>query len=303
MFSNDFNFNQLRSFHYVIETRSFTRAAKELSITQPAVSIQVRALETNLGSPLIIRRRKRLELTTLGNNVYHYTKLIFPLLEELRNVLEENTDLTGGHLTIGSSTTPGEYILPWVIGRFRKKYPKLDVSLSIGNTRAIVEKILNRQVDVGMAGGPVNIKGLASYPYVCDDVVIIAPRSHKLTSRQSVTLNEISQEEFVLRESGSATRKTAEDALNLLDVKLNIVMELGSNEAVKNAVSAGIGLGMISKFSLGQETADNHLKAVKVEGWSCSRQLYVFYRNDSNLSRAQREFLKYLKEESPLWTK
>ena len=165
-----------------------------------------------------------------------------------------------------------------------------------------MEKILNRQVDVGMAGSPVNIEGLASYPYVSDDVLIIAPSSHKFSSRRSVTLNEISQEDFVLREPGSATRKTAEDALKLLNMKLNIVMELGSNEAVKNAVSAGIGLGMISKFSLGQGSNDNGLKAVNVKGWSCSRQLYVFYRNDSNLSRAQREFLKYLKEESTLWT-
>lgn len=303
MFGDDLNFNQLRTFHYVMKTGSFTQAAEELSITQPAVSIQVRALEKKLGSPLIIRRRRKLELSSLGSKVHHYTKLIFPLLEEMQNVLSENTSLTDGHLTIGSSTTPGEYILPWVIGRFRKRYPQLEVSLSIGNTSTIVEKILNRQVDVGMAGSPVNIEGLVSYPYVSDEVLIIAPSSHKFSSRSTVTLNEIGQEDFVLREPGSATRKTAEDFLNLLNIKLKIVMELGSNEAVKNAVSAGIGLGMISKFSLGQGSTDKDLKAVNVKGWSCCRQLYVFYRNDSNLSRAQREFLKYLKEESTLWAK
>ncbi len=294
------NFHQLYIFHMVAKLGSFSRAAEELSISQPAVSIQVRELEKSLGCALLHRMRRGLQLTDTGQAVFSYTQRIFSLAQEMETAVQDIQGLKAGKLTIGSSTTPGEYILPWVIGQFRQRYPGVEVMLTISNTQAIVERIINRELDMGMAGSLVDMEGLESFPYVQDEIVVIAAPFHPLAGRDRLSLADIEGQDFILREPGSATRRAAEGCLKAHGLSVRTVMELGSNEALKRAVAAGLGLGMLSKFGVMPDTTAGFIKVLAVEGWRCQRPLTVFYRKDKHLPLAQRAFLRFLKEERPV---
>ena len=297
---SEINFHRLFIFHTVARLGSFTGAAADLNISQPAVSIQVKELERSLDTTLLIRMRSGVSLTDTGETVYDYTRRIFTLADEMINAIDDLAGLESGRLTIGSSSTPGEYILPLAIGRFRERYPKVEVSLSISNTRTVVDRILSRELDLGMAGAPVDIGGLASFVYVNDEIVLVTSPTHPLARRRRLTLQDVADEPYIMREAGSATRHTAEDYFASMGVHVHIAMELGSNEAVKRAASAGLGLGVVSKFSVGPDVTAGYLKVLSVQGWRCERPLTVFYRDDSHISAVQRAFLSVLSVDKPL---
>ena len=296
----EINFHRLFIFHTVARLGSFTRAAGDLNISQPAVSIQVKELERSLDTTLLIRMRSGVSLTDTGETVFDYTRRIFTLADEMINAIQDLTGLESGRLTIGSSSTPGEYILPLAIGRFRERYPKVEVSLAISNTRTVIDQILSRELDLGMAGAPVDIRGLASFLYVNDEVVLIASPTHPISRRRRLAVQDIVDEPYVMREAGSATRRAAEEHFASMGVRVRVAMELGSNEAVKRATSAGLGLGVVSKFSVGPDVAAGYLKVLAVRGWRCERPLTVFYRDDTHISAVQRAFLSVLRVERPL---
>ena len=292
---NSTNFHQLYIFYMVARLQSFSKAAQALSISQPAVSIQVRELENSLGTSLLHRMRRELRLTETGEAVFSYTQRIFALADEMHSVVQDIQGLHTGRLTIGSSTTPGEYILPWLIGKFRQEHSGIQVSLTIANTQAVIDQIYAHELDMGMAGSPVNLKGLASFPYVQDRIVVIAAPDHPLSQEEEVSMRELRKHDFIMREPGSATRKTAEAALNSRRVEPRVTMELGSNEAIKRAVAAGLGLGVLSEFAITPDLAAGLIKVLQVSRWECSRQLSVFYRDDKYLSAAQNAFLEFLR--------
>ncbi len=294
------NFHRLNIFHNVARLGSFSKAGEELSLSQPAISIQVRELEKTFGTPLLHRTRQGPVLTDTGRTVFEYAQRIFALDDEMQSAIHDLHDLKGGRLTVGSSTTPGEYILPWVIGQFQKRYPDIEVSLAITNTQTVIRRIIDREFDLGMAGSVVDLEGLASVPYVDDEIVVIASPEHELASRSRVTAADLGEQRFILRESGSATRQSAEDCLASHKVNVRVVMELGSNEALKRAVAAGLGLGMVSKFSAAPDIKGGFITTLPIEDWSCHRPLTVFYRMDQHLPAAQRAFLRFLQEERPL---
>ena len=297
---SEINFHRLFIFHTVARLGSFTRAASDLSISQPAVSIQVKELERSLDTTLLIRMRSGVSLTDTGETVYDYTRRIFTLADEMTNAIQDLTGLESGRLTIGSSTTPGEYILPFAIGKFRERYPKVEVSLAISNTRNVIDQILSRELDLGMAGAPVDIRGLASFLYVNDEVVLVTAPTHPLARRRRLTVQDVVEEAFLMRETGSATRRAAEEHFASMGARVRVVMELGSNEAVKRAASAELGIGVVSKFSVGPDVAAGYLKVLSVQGWRCERPLTVFYRDDTHISAVQRAFLSVLRVDKPL---
>ena len=297
---SEINFHRLFIFHTVARLGSFTRAASDLSISQPAVSIQVKELERSLDTTLLIRMRSGVSLTDTGETVYDYTRRIFTLADEMTNAIQDLTGLESGRLTIGSSTTPGEYILPFAIGKFRERYPKVEVSLAISNTRNVIDQIISRELDLGMAGAPVDIRGLASFLYVNDEVVLVTAPTHPLARRRRLTVQDVVDEAFLMREAGSATRRAAEEHFASMGARVRVVMELGSNEAVKRAASAELGVGVVSKFSVGPDVAAGYLKVLSVQGWRCERPLTVFYRDDTHISAVQRAFLSVLRVDKPL---
>ena len=301
MTNTELNFHQLRIFYTVARHRSFSRAADALEISQPAVSIQVQELEKSLGMPLFHRRPRGLQLTEVGDTVYGYAHRIFSLSTEMQEAVQDIQGLRTGHLTLGASTTPGEYILPVAIGRFRQHHPGVQVELVISNTRSIVGRILQRELDLGMIGSA--LEGgdeLEMSTYTMDEIVLVASPTHPLATSKGASLESVMKEGLVIREEGSATRKTAEECFAEMGVRPTIAIELGSNQAVKLAAGAGVGVGVISRYGIVAEVKAGLLAVLDVEGWHCTRPLTLVYLKEKRLSPAQRAFLQLLEQEHPL---
>jgi DNA-binding transcriptional LysR family regulator len=295
------NFHQLYVFHAVAFHRSFSRAAEALEITQPAVSIQVQELEKSLGVTLLHRRPGGLRVTEVGETVYAYAQQIFALSGRMLETVEELQGLKTGHLRLGASTTPGEFVLPLAVGRFRQLYPSIRVELVIANTRSIIQRILNREMDLGMIGDrPEEHSGeLELVHYLDDEIVLVAAPGSPVSRQQPLTPQQVVEAGLIVREEGSATRRAAETHFASLGVSPSVVLELGSNQAVKQAASAGGGVGVVSRLGISAEVKAGMLTVLKVEGWDCRRPLTIVHPKDRYLSPAQRAFLQFLMAERP----
>ena len=295
---NRMNFHQLYIFHAVATHSGFSRAAEFLDITQPAVSIQVQELEKSMGITLFHRRPRGLRLTEVGETVYAYAQQIFSLSDKLLETVEEMQDLKAGHLTLGASTTPGEYVLPQAVGRFRQAYPGIRTELVIANTRSIVQRLLRREIDLGMVGErPEEHSGeLEMVHYLDDEIVLVAAPDHPLALAPSgpVTPQQVVDAGLIVREQGSATRDAAERHLQALGVDAKVALELGSNQAVKQAAAAGGGVGVISRLGIAAEVKAEMLVVLEVKGWNCRRPLTLVHPKDRYLSPAQRAFREFL---------
>ncbi len=295
------NFHQLYIFQMVANHLSFSRAAEALEITQPAVSIQVQELEKYLGITLFHRRPRGLRITESGDAVLAYSQQIFALSSQLMDTVQEMEDLQSGHLVLGASTTPGEYVLPLVVGRFRQIYPGIHVKLVIGNTRTIIQRILDRDMDLGMVGDHVEeySSELEMVDFQEDEIVLVAAPSHPAASLGRLTPEQVVDLGLVAREEGSATRRWAESQFQKLGVAPRIAVELGSNQAVKQAATAGGGIGVISRLGITAELRAGMLTVLDVAGWDCRRTLTLIQPRDRYLSPSQRAFREFLMAERP----
>ena len=295
------NFHQLYIFQMVANHLSFSRAAEAMEITQPAVSIQVQELEKFLGITLFHRRPRGLRITDAGDAVLAYSQQIFALSNQLVETGQELEDLQSGHLLLGASTTPGEYVLPSVVGRFRQVYPGIHIELVIGNTRAIIQRILDRDMDLGMVGDHIDeySNELEMVDYQDDEIVLVAAPNHPAASMVRPTIEQIVDLGLVGREEGSATRLAAERQLRDLGIVPQFAIELGSNQAVKQAAMAGGGIGIISRLGIAAELAAGMLVVLEVAGWACRRPLTLIQPKDRYLSPSQRAFREFLMAERP----
>lgn len=293
------NFHQLHIFQMVATHLSFSRAAEAMEITQPAVSIQVQELEKFLGITLFHRRPRGLRITEAGDAVLAYSQQIFALSNQLVDTVQEMEDLQTGHLVLGASTTPGEYVLPLVVGRFRQVYPGIHVKLVIGNTRTIIQRILDQDMDLGMVGDHVDEHSneLEMVDFQDDEIVMVAAPSHPAASMERPTVDQIVELGLILREEGSATRMSAERRLRELGIVPKVAIELGSNEAVKQAATAGGGIGIISRLGITAELKAEMLMVLDVQGWECRRPLTLIQPKDRYLSPSQRAFREFLMAE------
>lgn len=291
------NLHQLRIFCTVVESGGFSRAAERLYISQPAVSAQVHDLEQFYGMRLIERSGRPLRLSEAGQVVFDYGRRLLALAEEMRTTLNDLEGLATGRLLVGASTTLGEYILPPILGEFKRRYPSIDIELEIANTSRIVELIVEHSLDIGLIGDEEAIPPqLRAEPYQRDDIVVIVPTGHRFLTLASIEAGQLEEEQFILREPGSATRKYAEKALAELGLKIRVAMELGSNEAVKRAVAAGLGIGMLSRYAVDVDIAAGRLAVANVRGLDCHRNLCIVYRRGQRLTRSQEAFLGLLRE-------
>ena len=275
-----------------------------MEITQPAVSIQVQELEKFLGIILFHRRPRGLRITEAGDAVLAYAQQIFSLSKQLVDTVQEMEDLQSGHLLLGASTTPGEYVLPIVVGRFRQMYPGIHVELVIGNTRTIIQRILDRDMDLGMVGDHVEefSSELEMVDYQDDEIVLVAAPSHPAASLVRPTVEQIVSLGLVAREEGSATRLAAERQFRKLGTAPEIAIELGSNQAIKQAAMAGGGIGIISRLGITAELNAGMLVVLDVAGWDCRRPLTLIQPKDRYLSPSQRAFREFLMAERPSLT-
>jgi DNA-binding transcriptional LysR family regulator len=285
------NFHQLRLFLEVARRSSFTQAADALAISQPAVSAQVAQLERRYGQALLERLPRGLRLTEGGAVLVEYAERIFGLAEELEVVLDDLRGVRCGHLTVGASSTIGEYVLPPLLGRFKALHAGVAIAVRVANTERILAEVQRRQIDLGFVGGPPTSDELAAIAFDEDEIVPLAAPDHPLASRATIDLEALAAAGLVAREAGSATRATAEARLRASGVELRTVMELGSNEAVKGAVRAGLGIGLLSRRAADSELAAGHLVVLNVAGWACRRALYAIHRRDKRLTAAERGLL------------
>jgi len=290
------NFHQLHIFQMVATHLSFSKAAQAMKITQPAVSIQVQELEKFLGITLFHRRPRGLRITEAGEAVLAYSQQIFALSSQLVNTVQEMENLQYGHLVLGASTTPGEYVLPFVVGRFRQVYPGIHVELIIGNSRRIIQRILDRDMDLGMVGDQVaqHSNELEMMDFQDDEIVMVAAPDHPAAKMVNPSVNQVTKHGLVIREEGSATRLAAERCFHELGIIPTIAIELGSNQAVKQAATAGGGIGIISKLGITAEVKAGMLIELDVAGWECHRSLTLIQPKGRYLSPSQRAFREFL---------
>ncbi len=259
---------RLQVFHTVARLLSFTKAAEHLHMTQPAVTFQVRQLEEHFNTRLFDRTHNRISLTEAGERVYEFADRIFTLYGEMENSVRELTGEVSGVLLIGASTTIAEYMLPALLGDFKSKYPDVNIRLQVANTDHIVSLVENNTIDLGVVEAPVSNKNLVVETCRMDQMVLIVPKGHELAREKSVAIGRLLDYPYICREEGSGTREVMLEHLNASGVEscnLNIVMELGSPEAVKGAVEAGMGISIISRATISKELALGTLVAVNID--------------------------------------
>ncbi len=258
---------RLQVFHTVARLLSFTKAAELLHMTQPAVTFQVHQLEEYFNTRLFDRTHNHITLTEVGERVYEYAEKIFKEYAEMENTVKQITGEISGVLMIGASTTIAEYLLPVLLGDFKKKYPDVQIRLTISNTEGIVSKIENNDIDLGFVEAPVSNKNLVVELCRMDQLVAIVSPSHSLAKFEEVTVEKLVTYPYISREEGSGTRGVISKYLNKIGLSwddLNIVMELGSPEAIKGAVAADMGVSILSRTAIQKDLQLGLLKAINL---------------------------------------
>ncbi|MCL4370833.1 MAG: LysR substrate-binding domain-containing protein [Chloroflexi bacterium] len=283
------NLYRLRIFLAVARRLSYSRAAEDLFISQPAVSRHVASLEKELGVQLLGQSGNRVFLTETGRLVYGYAQRLFDVEEELGRALAEMANLGRGYLRLGASSTPGVYLLPPVVAAFQELYPEIEVSLLVTNSQEVETRVLGGELDLGFVGMSFQ-PGVQILPYTRDRLVIVAPPSHPLASEATVPLERLRSERFLLREPGSGTRRVLEEELERHGFRLFRVMELAGCEAVKRGVMAGMGIAAVSGYSVEIELRQGLLGIITVDRLRLEREISIISRKDVRPSAAALAF-------------
>ncbi len=288
---------RLQVFHTVARLLSFTKAAEALHMTQPAVTFQVRQLEEYFNTRLFDRTHNRISLTKIGEQVYKNAEKIFEQYAIMENSVKEMTGDIDGVLLIGASITIAEYLLPVLLGDFKQRYPDVHIRLTVSNTDGIVSLVETNAIDLGLVEAPVNNKNLAVELCRMDQLVAIAQPKHPLTKRSEVTTSKLATYPLIFREEGSGTREVIIEYFNQAGMSmddLNIVMELGSVEAIKSAVVSGMGVSILSRSAIQKELQLGLLKEVKLSS-PLTRPLSFVYQKQKFRLVAIEELLNFAK--------
>ena len=289
---------RLQVFHTVARLLSFTKAAESLHMTQPAVTFQVRQLEEYFNTRLFDRTHNRISLTEAGRRVYEYADRIFQLYDEMEGTVRELTGDVSGVLMIGASTTIAEYMLPALLGDFKGKYPHVGIRLKVSNTDAIVSMVEDNEIDLGVVEAPVANKNLVVELCRVDQLVAVVTPGHPLAQLGRVTVADLTQYPYIVREEGSGTREVIHEylrAAGLSSNSLNTIMELGSPEAVKGAVEAGMGVSVLSGTTIHKEIRLGTLVAVPLDP-PLERPFSFVHQKQKFRVRAMEELLNFARQ-------
>ncbi len=259
---------RLQVFYSVARHLSFTKAAESLHMTQPAVTFQVRQLEEQFNTRLFDRTHNRINLTEAGERVHHYAKQIFELYSRMEGEVRELTGEVSGVVILGASTTVAEYMLPPLLGAFKRKFADVVIRLRVSNTDGIVAMVEDNEIDLGVVEAPVSNKSLVVEVCRIDKLVAVLPPEHELAGRASLPVADVLKYPFIAREEGSGTREVTFDYLRgagLEPANLTLVMELGSPESIKGAIEAGMGISILSRSTIGKELQLGTLTCVELE--------------------------------------
>jgi LysR family transcriptional regulator, low CO2-responsive transcriptional regulator len=292
----NFTFRQLKAFEAVARHLSFTRASEELHLTQPAVSMQIKQLEEHVGLPLFEQVGKRIFLTDAGREMYHYACAIAAQLSEAEMVMDEMKGLRRGRLTIAVAST-ANYFVPRLIAAFCQRHSGVSVTLEVTNREALLNLLSANAMDLAIMGQPPS-KDLVAHPFMENPLVMIAPPEHPLADERGIPLERLRSETFIVREQGSGTRGATERFFEQHGERLTAGQEMHSSEAIKQAVEAGLGLGVLSLHTLEMELALGRLAVLDVAGFPIRRQWYVVHPQGKRFSRVAQAFLDFTLEEA-----
>lgn len=290
---------QLRLFLAVVEAGSFRRAAERAALSQPALSQQIRALEQELGAPLLDRLGRSVALTEAGRLLAEHARRVLTAVQAAQDALADHRGLARGTLVLGASSTPGLYLLPRVLGRFRARYPGITVTLRIGNTREIEERVRTLEVDLGIVGGHLGRTGETCVETRVEDrLVLVVGPCHPWARRRMVKPDALRDQCLLVREEGSATRAVVDRALERAGIHPRLTWELGHTEAIKQAVAAGLGVAFLSRFAVETPAARGDLRVVAVRGLDIRRHFHVIRHDARALMPAARALLACLPGEA-----
>ncbi|MBF0127577.1 MAG: LysR family transcriptional regulator [Magnetococcales bacterium] len=291
-----FSDTRLRVFYSVAKHLSFTRAAEELYLTQPAVTFQIRQLEEHFNTRLFDRHHNRISLTDAGQLVFNYSDRILELYRETEKAINEMTGVTRGVVKLGATTTLGEYLLPRLLSGYHEGFPGVQVRLTVHNTRMVVRRLEDATIDVGMVEGPVNNKNIMVSPCMEDELVLIMAPNHPMTKLDEIPVHRLKEYPFVSREEGSGTRAVITDLLGKFGVsyeQLDMILEMGATESVKAAVEGGVGFSIVSLISLRKELALKSLVIRRIKEGPLKRRLNFVYQKQKFRSKAVEAFLQF----------
>lgn len=290
------NFSQLRTFLAVARHLSFSRAADELDTSQPRVSMHVQALEAAVDTPLFERVGRRVHLTEAGQVLAEYASSILGLVADAEQALAELRGVLRGRLTIAASTTPGAYLLPPLLARFRTLHPHVELSLNVGNVHDVERALLERRADLGVMASAERAHRLAAEPYVQDELVLIVGSRHRLTRDTSLRVAGLTNEAFIFRDRDSATRTLIDAEFARVGFQPRVIMELNTTEAIKEAVAAHLAVSIVSRYAIQSEAAAGRLRPLSLIDLELTRSLSLVYPHGKRLSAAAAAFRRLLLE-------
>lgn len=292
------NFEHLKVFHTVAKKKSFSETAKILHLSQPSVSLQIRQLEESVGTKLLERTTKKVNLTQEGEILLQSAEKILNLIYQTEKEITRFSQSIHGDLIIGASVTIGEHVLPYVLGNYKKEYPNVNLIMKIDNSEQIIEKLRNEQIDLAFIQSVQSYAEFCQKPFLEDEMVVIISWNDSRIDHMklSISTDELFSLPIILRESGSGTRQVIERQLQkhgLNPNDLNIILELENTESIKSTVESGMGISIISKVAVEKELRLKTLRQLSIQGLDLKRIFYSVY-NEKKLTLPSESFLSYI---------
>ncbi|WBX81616.1 LysR family transcriptional regulator [Virgibacillus salarius] len=292
-------YDALRTYVALVEERNFTKTAEKLHISQPSVSLHIKNLEKEFGTELIIRSPKSMQISPTGEVLYHRAKQILTIYEQTKQDIMEHHQTIKGNLKIGASFTIGEYIIPDLLVELQDKYPELTLEVVIGNTEEIVQRVRLFQIDIGLIEGQTNDKELSVYPFMQDELYVLAATNHPLAKKATFTMKELHNQAWVTREEGSGTREYLNHVIRSNGVKAKSILTISSNQGVKESVIKGMGLSLLSHSVIERDVQQNQLAILRLNNTTFNRTFSYVYSPIMKSKKNVEAFIEALKQKWP----
>ncbi|MGD2098092.1 MAG: LysR family transcriptional regulator [Desulfobacterales bacterium] len=292
------NLNQLRAFYRSAKEKSMTKAAEALHVTQPAVTMQIKALENQLNVKLFRKYGKELQLTDVGQVLYGYAKRMFKIVAEMEYVMKSYGDLTQGSLTIGTTRSFARHLMPGLLSRFQESFPNVKVSLKVGSSQEIADSIAAFKYDLGIIGRLPRLNKLKVVPYTREEFCVVVSPKHRLAARSMISLDELKSEPIIIRESGSGSRYAILSLLASNDVKASVLVEAGSVEFIKEYIIKERGISFLYKPEIELEVKMGLLKPLDIKEGPIWVQTDIVFARRADLSPPAQAFLRIISSAS-----
>ncbi len=286
----------LKVFVTVIEQKNFSRAGDILNLSQPGVSLHIRNLENELGTKLIYRSPKQVQITEPGKILYRHAKQMLNHYETAKREINEFNNVVSGTMKIGASFTIGEYYLPKVLAEFAAQYPMVDIQIIISNSNDVIQGIRSNKLDIGLIEGETDYKDIDVRPFMNDEMIVVVPPVHPLSQMDLIEGNMLQNQTWVLREQGSGTRTYSDKLLSSLELNIKKTFIFTSIQGVKEAVMAGLGIALLSRLTVRKELKSNELKTFHLKNEPLIRPFSIVKKLDFEASKAMELFLRKVEE-------